>query len=461
LLYRNKSIKPPKRTNIFFGGNNHEIGDEMEKTKKIRYSYRKKPAHWLLYAYLFCFIILAGLYAFKNNWYLTAMMVSIAALSLLTLLWILKISERHKFRRDMQKKLDYFLETNGLIIENIQRLKNGGLKITKYFPYINYYRDEKFLTVFFGLDGSAVSQKLYDVEEQLSDLFEYDFFEKEKRHGSIRYLFRLVEDKRLHVESTTDMSEFSADDKGIRITEELTWNPRKSPHGLVTGITGSGKTFFLAYLIKAFYSINAHIKIIDFKRSELSRLARIFGEGAVVYEPNDIAGLLQKTVRDMDKRYEEMEMIDKALGDTSLGKDFTEYGFHSTAIFFDEVMALMASIDKKLSAEITGYLTALIAKGKQAGFFVILSSQRADTEFVKGSIRDQMGLRVALGRVSSDGYVMTFGSDYRNLELNDAEKGSGFIFIDGVTSKPRKFKAPYIDTQKDLFSDLLEQYKGG
>ena len=53
-----------------------------------------------------------------------------------------------------------------------------------------------------------------------------------------------------------------------------------------------------------------------------------------------------------------------------------------------------------------------------------------------------MSLRVALGMMSSDGYSMVFGSEFRNLKLIESGKGAGFIYLDGVTLEPKHFKTP-------------------
>ena len=44
--------------------------------------------------------------------------------------------------------------------------------------------------------------------------------------------------------------------------------------------------------------------------------------------------------------------------------------------------------------------------------------------------------------MSSDGYSMVFGSEFRNLKLIESGKGAGFIYLDGVTLEPKHFKTP-------------------
>ena len=157
----------------------------------------------------------------------------------------------------------------------------------------------------------------------------------------------------------------------------------------------------------------------------------------------------------MNQRYEEF----KKLPDYGFGKDFADYKYRPLVVFFDELMACMGSADAKTSKEITGFMTDLIAKGRQAGVFMVLSMQRGDGKYLDPSIRDQLGMRVAMGNnMSADGYQMVFGSDGRDLQLTDYQKGDGFIYLDGTTSVPVQFSAPYIGSEIDIHK-LLDNGK--
>jgi DNA segregation ATPase FtsK/SpoIIIE-like protein len=142
----------------------------------------------------------------------------------------------------------------------------------------------------------------------------------------------------------------------------------------------------------------------------------------------------------MNKRYD--DMLNHS--NYSLGKDYFDLGYKPYVIFFDELMACMALAEKKIGDEIKSRLLNIIAKGRQAGVFCILSSQRADTRFIDGAIRDQLGFRIALGRCSSDSYSMVFGTEYSDLVLTNNSKGSGFVFVDGVTTTPLQFETPLL-----------------
>lgn len=308
------------------------------------------------------------------------------------------------------------------------------------------------MTVAFKLDGSEISLKFADLGGRLANLFNLNLESVSELGGFLYFVFSLGEDARLHVATAHDY-EVLCKEAAIRITGRLTWNFRKIPHALITGGTGSGKTFFITYLMGAFFKIGANIKIVDPKHSDISEFGRYVGEENVASEPNVIARLLREADEAMNARYEEFKRRD----DNGFGKDYFDYGYKPTVIFFDEMTAFMGSADSKLAKEVNGYLMDIIMKGRQAGFFMVLTMQRPDAEYLKAAIRDNLGMRIALGHMSADGYSMVFGNSARDLQLKNYQKGDGFIYIDGQTSIPRQFSAPFLaGNVEDMFSQKEE-----
>lgn len=368
-------------------------------------------------------------------------------------MWFVKYSSCWEYRKFIQNRLDYLFDTNSMISKHIDTMnvkgKSQKITVLDYVPVVQYRKDDEKFYLIFQLDGSSISEKFYDLQEKLTNLFELDFEEKLLDVGKLTYIFSIVPDDRLVVNENTSFANFCNKDT-IRITENISWNYRKIPHGLVTGGTGSGKTYFLLYLLKSVNFIGASIKLIDPKRSDLATLSEKLGEKNVACETNKILQLLRESVEEMNNRYDRM----RSDSNNQFGHDFSDYHIKPMFILFDEVMSFMGSSDNKVSKEAMSYLVEIIAKGRQAGVFMILTSQRADTEFIKGSIRDQLGLRVALGKVSAEGYSMVFGNEYRDLKLTNYQKGDGFIHIDGMTA-PRKFSSPFISNSDTILDDIM------
>lgn len=87
------------------------------------------------------------------------------------------------------------------------------------------------------------------------------------------------------------------------------------------------------------------------------------------------------------------------------------------------------------------------------GVFVILATQKPDAETIPTNIRDQVSLRVSLGKMYKEGLKMTLGDDFDELPAGEQSQGQGFIYIDGEGwSMPRAFQSPWFKNNEiDLF----------
>lgn len=353
------------------------------------------------------------------------------------------IDKTFTFNRLIKNNLYQLIKYN-----NFYKKENDNLT---YKPLIYYDYDDKNLIIKVRIDGSNFRDNYLDLENSLEDLFVMECIDKTQDNGYITYKLDKTSTERLNI-SNIDILEKDI----IAINNKIRWNYRKCPHALIAGVTGKGKTYLLAYLIKIFILLNADIKILDPKMSDLSYLEKIFRDD-VVSTPGQIAKVLRETTNLMNERYQTF----KSMHNYGFGKDYKDYGFKPIFIVFDEIAAFMASIDKKTSKEIDDYMSEIIMKGRQAGVFMVLTTQRPDSDVIKTAIRDQLGLRVALGEMSKTGYSMVFGSEFNDLELNNAAPGNGYIFIDGVHTKPVKFQSPLFEKNYNFVRDLRDLTRRG
>ncbi|MEN8905410.1 MAG: FtsK/SpoIIIE domain-containing protein [Clostridiales bacterium] len=345
----------------------------------------------------------------------------------------------------VDSKLKRFIRMNKLA--DIKVTKEGYEKV-KYCPIITYQLFYDKLIVSFRLDGGPKTSNYCNFQNQLQGVIKLKCIKIEPGVTWCRYEFRRGEIEQAKVNDIINSDKKVSKDT-IFINNQLKWNFRKAPHALITGITGSGKTYYLAYIIRMFLSYNAKVSIIDPKRSDMSFLEKYLGNN-VAYNGDDIVTLLSNEVEDMENRFEDF----KKHPEYGFGKDYFDYGYDPVIIIFDELMSFMGgSSDPEQKKYVMNSLLDIIAKGRQAGYFVILTTQRPDTKFIDGSIRDQLSLRVALGKMSNDGYKMVFGTG-QNLKLTEKKKGAGYIFIDGLTEGPVEFNAPYLDPGYDFIDDI-------
>lgn len=226
---------------------------------------------------------------------------------------------------------------------------------------------------------------------------------------------------------------------------------------IIQAPTGQGKTRFLTYLLLSAAKLGADLYFIDGKRSDLFSLRFVFDENVrkkhVASTPNEACRLLRELVESMNSRYERYFSNE----DSITGATYAFYNLRPIFLFFDELIATMGE-DKKLGKEIESYLLQIMLKGRQSGFFAILSSQRFSAEVLTTTIRENAGMRVALGRMSKDSYKMVLGDFYDELPAAEKGIGKGYIYLDGLGwSIPRAFQTPILDTEKIDVKSVLKK----
>ncbi|MDC2867810.1 FtsK/SpoIIIE domain-containing protein [Bacillus sp. BP-3] len=227
---------------------------------------------------------------------------------------------------------------------------------------------------------------------------------------------------------------------------------------IIQAATGQGKTRFLSYLILSAAKLGADVFFIDGKRSDLYALRFAFPEDLreshVASTPNQACRLLREAIDRMNNRYDKYFSNENS----AVGETYNYYRLRPIFIFFDELIATMGE-DKRLGKEIESYLIQLMLKGRQAGMFAILSSQRFSAEVLSTTIRENAGMRVALGRMSKDSYRMVLGDFYDELPVAEKGIGKGYIYLDGLGwSTPRAFTTPILDTSQVNVRETLARF---
>lgn len=242
----------------------------------------------------------------------------------------------------------------------------------------------------------------------------------------------------------------------INISGNISYRLSKTPHSLIVGGTGSGKSFFILGKIVSYLSLTpqAELYIVDPKKADLSLLRFIEGmEDRVVTEPNQIAKMLREVVEIMEDRYKSY------FNDISaFGNDYTDFGLPPIILIFDEYAAFLSSVDKKLAKEVEDYIFTIVMKGRQAGVTIEILLQRPSADILSTNVRAQMGFKAGLGNMDKIGYNMIFDTndvDYKTV----TEKGGGYIQIDGIHTAPVYFETPYIDKDFDFIQEITKLVK--
>jgi len=410
--------------------------------------YLNFECYYSKFKYIFLFFIII----------LFSISMVIQSIFLRCLLWLFIIILFYKFKI-IKKKLLLFVEQNFLIDKQLLKF----IFVNKLFDVANeesvvfsYIKKGNYLMIIGLKQGNLYDRKIENLDTELQGLLKIPLFEKEVEHDSVKYYFRLKPCERLIV-SSSGHKEWIKDFR-INLGYGVIYNPVECPHIAISGGTGSGKTMFISYLLLEFVKRSGinNIYICDPKNSDLGSLSHYLGDVHVAKSSNSIARVMRLAVETMKSRYTEME------NNFKYGTNFVEHGYKPIWIIFDEMGAFQASgIDKQsknVVNEVMDSIKQIILLGRQAGVFILISAQQMRAETLNTDLRDNLGLRIALGSNSSEGYRMMFGSAMPENKPVIKEKGAGLLFMQGSGQKAKYWESPFIDINSFNFVDELKLY---
>lgn len=180
--------------------------------------------------------------------------------------------------------------------------------------------------------------------------------------------------------------------------EDIFVDIEKTPHLLVAGATGMGKSVCInSLLISMLYKATPEelrLILIDPKRVELSNYNGIpHLLVPVVCEPKKSLGTLQWAVTEMENRFETIE----AAGVRNLTEfnEKVDNGYEAEkmsriVIVIDELADLKMAVP-----DIEGHITRLTQKARAAGIHIIIGTQRPSVDVITGLIKNNIPSRIA------------------------------------------------------------------
>lgn len=251
--------------------------------------------------------------------------------------------------------------------------------------------------------------------------------------GGTYYRFTLQPPKRALI-TPEELSELPVDELAIGSGVHISM--KRDPHLLLSGITGSGKSYLLESLTAQGVMKGGEVFVCDPKYSDLADFSRLVGVKNVGQSPSQIAGVLRKATESMEERYKAISQRPHKLGASAL-----DLGYNPSLVVVDEYSALMGSADGKTKAEIEKYIRQIILKGRQAGFFLILAMQRASVEGgIDSNSRYNFSSKIILGQTDATTLGMLFGSQSENNLPDATAPGQGYI-MRAKSSIPEEFYA--------------------
>ena len=352
-------------------------------------------------------------------------------------LYLAVIRKRIRKRIEISRFIEDFIRKNNLYQSHyaIKRtlFRENEVEVIDYYPQVIYTEIpcDNIFRLKFRLDGSLIAQRFRKLEQPLADMFCTVCTDQTIERGYITYSFELCEQKQVVIESSKDI--FPVGENEIAFSSDIVWNWKTTPHLLLTGSTGSGKTQLAQYIIYCLLSQGVRVIYCDPKNDDDMRLFLRGKPVLYVTKENEIA----KVVREVE---EEVRLREKDLDNMGI----PEAEFNPVFLIFDELIAFSKIAQKKTYEETAKRLASIVVTGRSKRIYAGMILQRPDTTFVEGAIRDNLGCRICMGQMSETAYKMAFGSDFAHVKNYRREIGSGLIFRQGVDTKPREMVAPFI-----------------
>lgn len=229
--------------------------------------------------------------------------------------------------------------------------------------------------------------------------------------------------------------------------DDIFMDIEKTPHLLVAGATGMGKSVCInSLLISMLYKASPEdlrLILVDPKRVELSNYNGIpHLLVPVVCEPKQSLGALQWAVTEMEKRFETIEAAgvrNLTEFNAKIDRGYQAEKMSRIVIVIDELADLKMAVP-----DIEGHITRLTQKARAAGIHVIIGTQRPSVDVITGLIKNNIPSRIAF-RVPSQTDSRTI------LDEQGADKlvSRGDMLVKSVeTLKPIRVQGAYVSAEE-------------
>ncbi|WP_238907162.1 FtsK/SpoIIIE domain-containing protein, partial [Clostridium sp. YIM B02506] len=364
---------------------------EKEEWKEVIYPPHKKLKLWgiPIRVYLLIITVLFETYLtmlFSDLFYFSSILQILLLFAYLFLIFKTFVHYKNFVRSNKEKEsniennLRYLIHTNKLYDEESLRIeRNGKIEIEKRIVRaIKLYYKEDETKVYVRVDklGDRFTKIAPTLGENLESTLSLEIDATNSTVDYFEYVFLKHRDKRIDLSESLNNKYKKLD--FIQISRSISYRLSKTPHSLIVGGTGSGKSFFILGKIVSYLSLTpqAELYIIDPKKADLSLLRFLENlEDRVATEANQIAKMLRQVVEIMEDRYKTY-FNDRS----AFGKDYTDFGLPPVIVIFDEFSAFLHSTDKKLSKEVLDYIFTIVMKGRQAGVIVEILMQRPSAQ---------------------------------------------------------------------------------
>ena len=243
------------------------------------------------------------------------------------------------------------------------------------------------------------------------------------------------------------------------VNEVFMFDLCKTPHLLVAGATGQGKSVGLNAIITSllYRKHPAELKfvMIDPKRVEFSIYSKIERhylaklpniDKPIVTEPEDAVATLNSLVVEMENRYELLVNANarniKEYNEKFISSRLNPEKGHRFLPYIVAIVDEFADLIATSGREIEMPISRIAAKARAVGIHMILATQRPDTKVITGTIKSNFPSRIAFKLMSQVDSRTILDAPGANRLIG---KGDLLILITG-SSEPTRVQCAFVDT---------------
>ncbi|VJI58134.1 FtsK/SpoIIIE protein [Streptococcus pneumoniae] len=325
--------------------------------------------------------------------------------------------------------------------------KDGAILRSARF---NYQLNDVSIVIQALKSGDEFTREMETLEVLLSSTLGISLSSKEIYATHVEYVFVYRQPERLHVTSLP----LEDDSLKIKIYDDFVIDLRKNFSMLISGASGSGKSFFTYYYLTRFISqtVNgkhAKIYVIDPKFSDIYKLCEFSGFPVENYGTTneDAFRIVRHYINEMNRR---MEIYNKSDLFNSICIDL---GFPPLLLIIEEYSSLVASMDAKAKKDFENMVAIVAQKARSLSMGVCIVMQQPRSDSLSTNIREQLVNAIFLGAPTRESSQMVFGT----TDVPKVQKGKGVGLYSIEREPPKEFHSPMFD--RDVFETIFSVWE--
>lgn len=392
---------------------------------------------WLFIAFLFAVVLTLLLFALFNT---TILLVSLVAWLVVVILIIVKACSVVKRMIKAGTIETYFIETSSEKAVTKSLLATMSVNRLQDTPYISVPSvavcDSRPSHISVEVEKLA---GMYDIDKMIEDinssfrkkLSDYAVTSALITENGLMYKFILEDKGSDKTWRPATLNEMKQKSHVIKLQENLSVNLADSPHLIVWGKSGSGKSTAILAMILQLFLQGAETYFID-PKLEYSAFKNFYPSDMIAEDTEAILELLRRVC---DKLKDRQRKVSKGVRERKkMGLRAYDLDMKPVVVVADEIGSAVAMMDSKQKKEFLGLLTQIVQKGRSVSVFAIVGTQSPKVETTLSSdIRQQFATKILLGSASGDVQRMAFDGEVATK--GNTERFKGFYISDGKTNE--------------------------